>query len=80
MVLYYKIFSFNRIDLPEYGTKEIVREKLLKSLKESGSGFDLSWYILIIIFYTKYLRFSSAYSSWRFTKKIFSIFSIKNKV
>ena len=29
--------------MPEYNSKETVREKLLKSLKESGSGFDLSW-------------------------------------
>jgi E3 ubiquitin-protein ligase HUWE1 len=42
MVIYINYFSFNRIDLPEYNSKEIVREKLLKSLKESGSGFDLS--------------------------------------
>lgn len=42
MVSILYIFSFNRIDLPEYPSKEILREKLLKSLKDSGSGFDLS--------------------------------------
>lgn len=42
MVITFNNFSFNRIDLPEYNSKEMLREKLLKSLKESGSGFDLS--------------------------------------
>ncbi|KAM3126979.1 hypothetical protein pb186bvf_020914, partial [Paramecium bursaria] len=33
---------FNRIDMPEYQSKEVVRDNLFKSLRESGQGFDLS--------------------------------------
>ena len=36
------MLSFYRIDIPEYPTKEILREKLFKSLREGGSEFDLS--------------------------------------
>jgi hypothetical protein len=38
-----KIFhSFYRIDIPDYPTKEILRDKLYKSLREGGPEFDLS--------------------------------------
>ena len=37
-----QFFSFYRIDIPDYPTKEILRDKLYKSLREGGPEFDLS--------------------------------------
>lgn len=58
--------------MPEYNSKEMLREKLLKSLKESGSGFDLSWFNNI-----KISLIDKSIVSW---KKVFSILSIINKI
>lgn len=42
------IISFYRVDLPEYPSKEVLRDKLFKSLREGGPEFDLSWSKLLI--------------------------------
>lgn len=61
--------------MPEYSSKEMVREKLLKSLKESGSGFDLSWYINNIISYTKVFKVFHKFILWNgLLKKYFLYF------
>ena len=33
---------FNQLDLPEYPNKEILKERLIKAIKEGKAGLDLS--------------------------------------
>lgn len=33
---------FNQLDLPEYSTEEVLREKLLVAIKEGGQGFGFA--------------------------------------
>lgn len=50
--------------MPEYKSKEMVREKLLKSLKESGSGFDLSWIYIINFLFKLIKMLDENYIEW----------------